>query len=105
MRKEQHKAFQEKKLNPEKRKDGFDITELLEDSKDDNGVKSNNSDEQVMMQSVLNSNSDKSSLATSAPVSRPLVPPGFSSTVVEKNMGTKSSSQPLLPEVIIICLL
>lgn len=102
LRKEQQKAFQEKqKSNPEKFKDDFDITMLLENSKDDKRLlsRSNESDE-PMTQPVSNNDSDKPSFPSPAPVSRPLVPPGFSSTIVEKNIGTKSLANPRWTEVI-----
>ncbi|KAL9385400.1 hypothetical protein Peur_022410 [Populus x canadensis] len=92
MRKEQHKAFQEKqKLNPEKSKDASDVTELLEDSKDNkrllNG--SNELDKTVIQPMPIN-DPDKPLYPLQAPVSRPLVPPGFSSAIVEKHAGAKS---------------
>ncbi|XP_011037003.1 PREDICTED: uncharacterized protein LOC105134329 [Populus euphratica] len=92
MRKEQHKAFQEKqKLNPEKYKDASDVAELLEDSKDNkkllNG--SNELDKTVIQPMPIN-DPDKPLHPLQAPVSRPLVPPGFSSAIVEKHAGAKS---------------
>ncbi|XVF22491.1 hypothetical protein REPUB_Repub12eG0177200 [Reevesia pubescens] len=89
-RKEQQKAFQEKKINPERRKDGFDISELLVDSKDDKGL-SNRSKESDVPIAVSNIDSDKSSLPSQTPASRPLVPPGFTRTILERNFGTKTS--------------
>ncbi|PPS15580.1 hypothetical protein GOBAR_AA04974 [Gossypium barbadense] len=88
--KEQQKAFQEKKINPERRKDDFDISELLKDSKGDKGVANRNkeSDESIPASNIV---SDKTSLHSQTPASRPLVPPGFTSTVLERNVGTKSS--------------
>ncbi|KAG4388881.1 hypothetical protein GLYMA_09G255400v4 [Glycine max] len=63
MRKEQHKAFQEKhKLNPDKNNDDFDITSLA-----DNDEKRTPS------------------------AARPLVPPGFASAKLERNLATKTS--------------
>ncbi|KAG8663756.1 hypothetical protein MANES_01G253100v8 [Manihot esculenta] len=96
MRKEQHKASQEKwKLNPQKGKDDFDISELMEDPKDDKRfmIKKDESDA-VVTQPPSNTDSDKPSFPSPAPVARPLVPPGFSSTIVEKNIGMKSSIHP-----------
>ncbi|XWS32135.1 hypothetical protein CRYUN_Cryun23aG0135100 [Craigia yunnanensis] len=89
-RKEQQKVFQEKKINPERRKDDFDIFELLTDSKDDKGFpnKSKESDEPM---SASNIDSNKPSLPSQTPASRPLVPPGFTSTILERNSGTKTS--------------
>ncbi|XWS35825.1 hypothetical protein CRYUN_Cryun20dG0029200 [Craigia yunnanensis] len=89
-RKEQQKAFQEKKINPERCKDDFDISELLVDSKDDKGLpnRSKESDEPT---SASNIDSEKSSLPSQTPAFRPLVPPGFTCTILERNFGTKTS--------------
>ncbi|XVE73811.1 hypothetical protein DITRI_Ditri11bG0148600 [Diplodiscus trichospermus] len=83
-RKEQQKAFQENKINPERGIDDFDISELLADSKDGKRLpnKSKESDEPP----ASNIDFDKPSLPSQTPASRPLVPPGFASTV-----GTKAS--------------
>ncbi|KAE9595467.1 hypothetical protein Lal_00031290 [Lupinus albus] len=93
MRKEQQKAFQEKqKLNPDKNKDVFYITSLL-DNNDKRLVKrSNESEESPVVLSVLSDDSEKSSLAHIASTSRPLIPPGFASTLSERNMGVKTST-------------
>ncbi|XP_039000073.1 uncharacterized protein LOC120125786 isoform X2 [Hibiscus syriacus] len=92
-RKEQQKAFQEKKINPERRKDDFDLSELLVDSKDDKGPanRSMESDEPILASNIV---SEKSSHPVQTPASRPLVPPGFASTGLEKTFGTKTSMQP-----------
>ncbi|KAK8478991.1 hypothetical protein V6N11_059525 [Hibiscus sabdariffa] len=89
-RKEQQKAFQEKKINPERRKDDFDIFELLVDSKDDKGPANRikESDEPIPASNIV---SEKPSLPIQNPASRPLVPPGFASSSLEKNFGTKTS--------------
>lgn len=102
MRKEQQKAFQEKqKLNPEKRKDGFDISTLMEDSKDEKILlnKSNESGDSVILKNS-NNDSEKSSLPPQTPASRPLVPPGFTSTNMERNLGPKSVIHPHTVEVV-----
>lgn len=94
LRKEQHKSFQEKqKLNPEGRKNEFDITELLEDSKDEKRLpnKSHKANEPVVLP-VPDNDSQKLSLPSQAPASRPLVPPGFRSTILEKNFVAKTLS-------------
>ncbi|XP_035539009.1 uncharacterized protein LOC109003516 isoform X3 [Juglans regia] len=96
MRREHQKAFQEKqKLNPDKRKDGFDITTLLEDSKDEKSFlnRSSVSNDPVTLKDSHN-DSEKSSFPPQTPASRPLVPPGFTSTVLERNFGSKSIIQP-----------
>ncbi|KAJ4832409.1 hypothetical protein Tsubulata_031410 [Turnera subulata] len=93
MRKEQHKAFQEQqKLNPEKRKDEFDISLLREDSKDDKRLLNRTDESETVVQSTTEL--ERSSSTSAAPVSRPLVPPGFASTVSEKTTGTKSLINP-----------
>lgn len=106
LRKEQHKSFQEKqKLNPEGRKNEFDITELLEDSKDEKRLpnKSHKANEPVVLP-VPDNDSQKLSLPSQAPASRPLVPPGFRSTILEKNFVAKTLSDSRSSEVIISCL-
>ncbi|KAF5451652.1 hypothetical protein F2P56_026742 [Juglans regia] len=102
MRREHQKAFQEKqKLNPDKRKDGFDITTLLEDSKDEKSFlnRSSVSNDPVTLKDSHN-DSEKSSFPPQTPASRPLVPPGFTSTVLERNFGSKSIIQPHTVEVV-----
>ncbi|KAF5464348.1 hypothetical protein F2P56_014430 [Juglans regia] len=100
MRKEQQKAFQDKQnLNPDKRKDEFDITTLLEDSKDEKNLlnRSKESDDPVILKASLN-DPEKSLLPPQTPASRPLVPPGFKSTVLERNSGPKSMIHPQTAE-------
>ncbi|KAK9279611.1 hypothetical protein L1049_013290 [Liquidambar formosana] len=94
LRKEQHKAFQEKQnQNPDKHKlDCISgITALLEESKDEKRLLNRNdeSDESVIIPASHN-DSGKSLLPSQTPASRPLVPPGFTSTILERNFGTKS---------------
>ncbi|OMP00341.1 hypothetical protein COLO4_12765 [Corchorus olitorius] len=88
-RKEQQKAFQEKKINPERRKDEFDFSELLVDSKNDKGLlsRSKESDQPLPASNI---DTDKPSVPSQNPASRPLVPPGFASTILER-AGSKSS--------------
>ncbi|KAA8520677.1 hypothetical protein F0562_015051 [Nyssa sinensis] len=101
MRKEQHKAFQEKQnLNPDKHKDEVSgITALLEDTKDEKRLlnRNNELDEYVALQ-VLNNDYSKS-FPSQTLAARPLVPPGFTSTILERNSGTKSSIHTHPPEV------
>ncbi|XP_019455496.1 PREDICTED: uncharacterized protein LOC109356569 [Lupinus angustifolius] len=100
MRKEQQKAFQEKqKLNPHKNKDIFDITSLLDDNDKRLGKRSNESVEPPVVLSALSDDSEKSSLAHIASTSRPLVPPGFASTLLERNLGVKTSTKNCAMEV------
>lgn len=101
MRKEQQKAFQEKqKLNTNKCKDEFDITTLMENSKDDEGdaKKSNQFDEPGSLP-VPSNESDKSVLPTQTPAPRPLVPPGFANSTLERNIGAKTIAHPHSLEV------
>ncbi|XP_010261343.1 PREDICTED: uncharacterized protein LOC104600207 isoform X2 [Nelumbo nucifera] len=102
MRKEQQKALQEKqKQVTDRHKENLDpdIAALLEDSEDNKGVwnKKNGSEELVVLL-ASESDSVRSSFATQTPASRPLVPPGFTSTILEKNLGTKLITPPT-PEV------
>ncbi|KAG6730108.1 hypothetical protein I3842_01G063300 [Carya illinoinensis] len=100
MRKEQHKAFQDKQnLNPDKRKDVFDITTLLEDSKDEKNILNRSKESDEPVKASLN-DPEKSSLPSQTPASRPLVPPGFKSTVLERNSGPKSVIHPQTAEVV-----
>ncbi|KAG6582631.1 hypothetical protein SDJN02_20900 [Cucurbita argyrosperma subsp. argyrosperma] len=92
MRKEQHRAFHEShKSNPVKKRDEFDILMQQDESKDDEKLLNTNSgfDESISLQTSKNDR--EKSFPTQATVSRPLVPPGFTSTVLEKNSGMKSS--------------
>lgn len=92
MRKEQQKSFQEKqKLNVDKNKDEFDINSLLDDN--DKRLISSKSNESVEPPVSL-SNSSNAPSAT-----RPLVPPGFKSTGVEKNLASKTSANTHATEV------
>lgn len=99
MRKEQHKALQEKQKNPDKHKDGLvsDFTASLEDAKDGKRVfnRSNGLDESS--QTVSNDESCKSSSQILG--SRPLVPPGFKSAIVERNSSVKALNQSHAVEV------
>lgn len=102
MRKEQHRAFQEgHKSNPVKQRDGFDILMQLDEAKDDKKLLNTSSgfDEPISLQSSKNDR--ETFFPSQTTVSRPLVPPGFTSTVLEKNFGTRSSVNPRLLEVII----
>ncbi|XP_019420850.1 PREDICTED: uncharacterized protein LOC109330976 isoform X8 [Lupinus angustifolius] len=93
MRKEQQKAFQEKQnLNPDKNKDVFDITSLLDDNDDRLVKRSNELAEPPVVSSALSDDSEKFSLAHIVSTSRLLVPPGFASTLVERNSGVKTST-------------
>lgn len=103
MRKEQQKAFQEKQnLNPDKHKGDSvpDVTALLEDPKDEKGLLNRNSEvAELVIVPDSHNDSGKSSLPSQTPASRPLVPPGFTSTILERNFGIKSIIHPHPAEV------
>ncbi|XP_075519060.1 uncharacterized protein LOC142553049 [Primulina tabacum] len=102
MRKEQQKAFQEKqKSNLENQKDGISgLFEDLDDSKEERGhfVRKNELEVSAAIP-IINNDPEKSSFALHSPASRPLVPPGFQSNVLDKNSGVKSLILPPLSEV------
>ncbi|KAK9910315.1 hypothetical protein M0R45_034281 [Rubus argutus] len=102
MRKEQQKAFQEKqKLKPEKNKGDFDFSTLLDDdSKDGKRLLPSGSEiAEPLIPPASNNDAEKSTIPLQTPASRPLVPPGFTSTVLERNLGTKSLNHPHQVEV------
>ncbi|XP_058223751.1 uncharacterized protein LOC131333309 isoform X2 [Rhododendron vialii] len=91
MRKEQQKVLQEKQNNPDKHKDGHvsDVNAWLEDSKDKKRISNRSNElEESMAQTVSNNDSWKSSSQILG--SRPLVPPGFKSTISEKNPNSRA---------------
>ncbi|KAM1028038.1 hypothetical protein FF1_040704 [Malus domestica] len=91
MRKEQHKALQEQKLKPEKNKGEFDFATLVDDSKDERRHRSSEVEE-PLIPPAANTDSEKSSFLLQTAAPRPLVPPGFATTVLERNLGPKSLS-------------
>ncbi|XP_022147304.1 uncharacterized protein LOC111016288 isoform X2 [Momordica charantia] len=100
MRKEQHRAFQEsQKSNPVKQRDEFGIMMQLDESKDDKKLLNTSSgfDESIILQASKNDR--EKPFPSHTTVSRPLVPPGFTSNVLEKSFGTKSSVNPHFLEV------
>ncbi|KAL6128656.1 hypothetical protein ACLB2K_072011 [Fragaria x ananassa] len=103
MRKEQQKAFQEKqKLKPEKNKGGFDFSSLLDDdSKEEKRLLPRSSETaEPRVPPSSNNDGEKFTLPLQTPAPRPLVPPGFASTVLERNIGTKSLDLPHQVEVV-----
>ena len=99
LRKEHQKVFQERqKSSPDLRKNDFDFTELLGESKDEK-ERPSRSDE------VHNTPSDPGSSNHSFPpqsnAPRPLVPPGFASTVLERKQGEKPQVSRYLSEMFI----
>ncbi|KAG8391874.1 hypothetical protein BUALT_Bualt01G0232300 [Buddleja alternifolia] len=101
--KEQHKALQEKqKLNLDKHKTGglSDFSEVLEDSKEEKGIFTKNNELEVSAAIPIPSNDlEKSSFASHSPASRPLVPPGFKNSSLEKSSVLKSVIRPPLSDV------
>ena len=105
MKKEEHKASQEKqKLQPEKKKGDFDFSMLLDDdSKDGKRLLPSSSEiAEPLIPPASNNDAEKSTIPLQTPASRPLVPPGFTSTVLERNLGTKSLNHPHQVEVTIM---
>lgn len=94
MRVEQRKALQEKKQKkiPEKH-GGNDINSLLDNSEIDQTLKSKNSEMHEESAASLISRGDLSrgSSIVNAPATRPLVPPGFGSTITETSISTQRS--------------
>ncbi|CAD5190120.1 unnamed protein product [Musa acuminata subsp. malaccensis] len=93
MRKEQQKALQEKpKQIPDNHKENLDadIIALLQNSVDRNSKMSKT--DMPDDSSLPQNDSSRVSSTMNAPLSRPLVPPGFSSTALDKNLPVQSSS-------------
>lgn len=105
MRKEQQKALQEKqKPNVEKHTAVFDseISVLLEDDKKDRGLLDKNTKVDIMAsQPIANNDSGKSSSSLLNLPSRPLVPPGFKTTVTDKTSGSTTLNHSCLTEVLV----
>ncbi|XP_045798403.1 uncharacterized protein LOC123892611 isoform X2 [Trifolium pratense] len=87
MRKEQTEKL---KMNPEKGKVDFDLSSLIDDESKRPVTRSNESVEPSLTLEVLSNDEKSSSLSHAS--ARPLVPPGFASTMLERNTGTKISS-------------
>lgn len=99
MRKEQQKALQEKqKQLPDNHKQNLDagIVALLDSSADKKHIIGKADEEEVPSKSQIES----SRVSTHAPLSRPLVPPGFASTPVDKILPAQSVN--FASEVLII---
>lgn len=95
MRKEQHKALQEKqKLNLGKPKDDFlsDLAGPLEQTKEEKRpLERHNELDGSGTLPPVSINGSGNSFSSQTLAHRPLVPPGFTSTILEKNSGPKSS--------------
>lgn len=91
MRKEQHKAFEEKQnLKADKHKDDC-VSQWLEDSMEEKNRLNRNkeSDDSAIMPASHN-DTGKPVLPSQTSAPRPLVPPGFATTILDRNSGTKS---------------
>ncbi|KAJ8529223.1 hypothetical protein K7X08_036058 [Anisodus acutangulus] len=103
MRKEQQKVLQEKqKPNAEKQTTEYDseISVLLEDDKKDRGLLDKNTEVDIMAsQPITNNDSGKSSSSSQYLPSRPLVPPGFKTTVSDKSSGSTTLNHSRLTEI------
>ncbi|XP_060218541.1 uncharacterized protein LOC132645538 [Lycium barbarum] len=103
MRKEQQKALQEKqKPYAEKHTTEYDseISVLLEDDKKDRGLLDKNNEVDIMAsQPITNKDSGRSSSSSQNLPSRPLVPPGFKTTVSDKTSGSTTLNHSYLTEI------
>lgn len=82
MRKEQHKAFQEKNKFNQKENSELDITVVLGDTKDEKKILNKESElDEAPMIKDSNNDSSKTSLPSQTHASRPLVPPGFKKSI------------------------
>ncbi|KAI7740099.1 hypothetical protein M8C21_010317 [Ambrosia artemisiifolia] len=92
MRKEQQKVLQEKqKLNANKVKSDEFTDLILEEAKEE-GISEASGELKTAVQSVPKDDSAKSSILLQSSKPRPLVPPGFKSTILEKSSTTKPVS-------------
>ncbi|KAF8087150.1 hypothetical protein N665_0596s0004 [Sinapis alba] len=91
LRKEHQRVFHERqKSNPDLHKNDFDFTELLGESKDKK-ERPSRSDEVNNTPSGPGSSNHSFPSQSNAP--RPLVPPGFASTVLERKQGGKPQAE------------
>ncbi|KAJ4952073.1 hypothetical protein NE237_028905 [Protea cynaroides] len=94
MRMEQQKAFQERKKHVSDKQKGVfdtDITALLEGSEDEKKLPNKDNASQASVVPLVSENDSAGfSFPTQTPASRPLVPPGFTSSILEKNLGSKT---------------
>ncbi|XP_075101413.1 uncharacterized protein LOC107829230 isoform X1 [Nicotiana tabacum] len=92
IRKEQQKALQEKQKSKLEKHKTEDISVLLEENKEDRAFLDKNSEADGMTtQPFANSDLGKSSFPSQNPPARPRVPPGFKTTVLDKNSGSNLS--------------
>ncbi|RVX01999.1 hypothetical protein CK203_019424 [Vitis vinifera] len=102
MRKEQEKPIQEqKKQNDDGHKENFDPdnSALLKDSANDNSIVNTiNGSEECLILPASTTDPAEVSLPARLPASRPVIPPGFSNKILEKNLGTKPLAHSPLSE-------
>ncbi|XP_015055904.1 uncharacterized protein LOC107002404 isoform X1 [Solanum pennellii] len=92
MRKEQHKILQEKQKSKLEKHKTEDIIVQLEDNKEDRTVLEKNSEVDGMTtRPSANSGPGKTSFPSPNPPARPRIPPGFKTTVLDKNSGSNLS--------------
>lgn len=92
MRKEQHKILQEKQKSKLEKHKTEDIIVQLEDNKEDRTVLEKNSEVDGMTtRPSANSGLGKTSFPSQNPPARPRIPPGFKTTVLDKNSGSNLS--------------
>lgn len=104
MRKEQEKPIQEQKnQNDDGHKENFDPdnSTLLKDSANDNSIVNTiNGSEECLILPASTTDPAEVSLPARLPASRPVIPPGFSNKILEKNLGTKPLAHSPLSEVV-----
>ncbi|XP_023730803.1 uncharacterized protein LOC111878521 isoform X1 [Lactuca sativa] len=92
MRKEQQKVLQEKQKSSGNKLKSDAFSELLEESKEEGVLEASGGELNSVVQSVPNEDSGKLSSVLQSSKPRPLVPPGFRSTILEKSSTTKTIS-------------
>ncbi|CAH8323966.1 unnamed protein product [Eruca vesicaria subsp. sativa] len=91
LRKEHQRVFQERqKSNPDLRKNDFDFTEMLGESKDEKERPSKSDEVHNTPSGPCSTNH---SLPSQSNAPRPLVPPGFASTFLERKQGDKPQAE------------
>lgn len=96
MRKEQQKTLQEKTTAG----GVLNLCEGLVDNREEKGrLLRNNEREVSAVPSILSNDLEKPSVASHAPASKLLAPPGFKTNLLEKSSASKSLHHPSLSEV------
>lgn len=93
MRKEQEKSIEEQKRhNVDEHKEEFDpdnFTASKDSTNDKNIVDVFDESEECLILLASTNDSAEVSLSARLPASRPVIPPGFSNRILEKNLGTE----------------